>query len=270
MPSKVLNQVLLTKIADNTQKSAKYVREQSSKRASREGVSSLAAQIKWAQSLGIGVAHALRQGGSEIRQEVRGTGLNHSEQRHVGARNDTKKKPRSQKSKRRGNTVFVVHGRNENLRKAIFSFLRAIGLNPLEWNTIIRKTRKANPYVGDILSAAFREANAVVVLLTPDDEARLKKRYLNNSDQQYESKLAGQARPNVLFEAGMAFGSHPDNTVLVQVGDLRPFSDIAGRHLVRLDNTVPKRQELATKLENAGCQLSLSGIDWHSEGDFSA
>ena len=31
-------------------------------------------------------------------------------------------------------TVFVVHGRNERAREAMFEFLRAIGLHPLEWS----------------------------------------------------------------------------------------------------------------------------------------
>lgn len=55
---------------------------------------------------------------------------------------------------------------------------------------------------------------------------------------------------------------------MVGLGSLRPFSDISGRHVVRLDNSIGKRQELAQRLLTLGCAVDLSGTDWHSAGDF--
>lgn len=170
---------------------------------------------------------------------------------------------------RRGTTVFVVHGRNLTARNSLFTFLRAVGLKPLEWTQALRLVRKGSPYVGEVLEAAFREAAAVVVLLTPDDEARLLPTFVARSDPPYEKKLTGQARPNVLFEAGMAFGKDPNSTVLVQIGELRPFSDIGGRHVVHLSDQPTSRQEFVTKLANAGCNVDTSGTDWLSAGQFS-
>ena len=178
------------------------------------------------------------------------------------------KQTSSADSKRRGNSVFVVHGRNETLRRAFFGFLRAVGLQPIEWRKAIELTRKPSPYVGEILDAVFREAVAVIVLLTPDDEAKLKDEFLKSHNPKFEKKLTGQARPNVLFEAGMAMGRNPDSVVLVQIGDMRPFSDIGGRHVVRLSNGAESRQELITKLANAGCNVDASGSDRLREGDF--
>ena len=171
-------------------------------------------------------------------------------------------------STRRGTSVFVVHGRNEKLRKSLFGFLRALRLEPIEWRRAIELTRKPNPYVGEILDAAFREAAAVVVLLSPDDEAKLKREFVKTNDAAHEKQLTGQARPNVLFEAGMAMGRNPDSTVLVQVGEIRPFSDIGGRHVVHLSNAATTRSEFATKLANAGCNVNTSGTDWLTEGEF--
>ena len=182
-------------------------------------------------------------------------------------------RPRSQmrlprSAARRGNTVFVVHGRNTSARNEVFAFLRAVGLRLLEWSQAVRLVRKGSPYVGEILEAAFREAAAVVVLLTPDDEARLRSTFAKPGDPDFERTLTGQARPNVLFEAGMAFGKDPNSTVLVQIGKLRPFSDVGGRHVVHLSNQPTSRQEFITKLANAGCNVDTTGADWLSVGNF--
>ena len=117
--------------------------------------------------------------------------------------------------------VFVVHGRNKDLRDSMFSFLRCIGLHPLEWSEAVNATGEATPYIGDILDTAFSMAQAVVILMTPDDEARLKKQFQGTDEPKHETELTGQARPNVLFEAGMAMGRDPKRTVLVEVGKLR-------------------------------------------------
>lgn len=164
--------------------------------------------------------------------------------------------------------VFVVHGRNHNANKAIFSFLRSIGLKPLEWSQIIASMNVGSPYIGNILDHAFDQAQAVVVLMTPDDEARLRESFRKSDEQEHEIYLTPQARPNVLFEAGMALGRFPERTILVELGKLRPFSDIAGRHTVKLDDSTQKRQDLAQRLQKAGCPVDLTGIDWHTEGKF--
>ncbi len=165
-------------------------------------------------------------------------------------------------------TVFVVHGRNLVARDALFEFLRSIDLHPLEWSEAVSSTGKASPYIGEILDATFSRAHAIVVLFTPDDEAWLKESLKRPDDPPYEAKLSGQARPNVLFEAGMAMGRNPKRTVLVELGALRPFTDVAGIHVIRLDNTSQRRQELAQRLQTAGCPVRLTGTDWHTAGDF--
>ena len=129
--------------------------------------------------------------------------------------------------------VFVVHGRNELARVAMFEFLRSIGLQPIEWSQAVAATGEASPYIGTVLDSAFEAAQAVVVLMTPDEIAYLRDEY-SSDDSDPEREPAAQARPNVLFEAGMAMGRDPTRTVLVELGALRPFSDIAGRHTLRM------------------------------------
>lgn len=163
--------------------------------------------------------------------------------------------------------VFVVHGRNEELRTGMFQFLRAIGLAPIEWNEAIALTGHASPFIGEVLDAAFKGARAVVVLMTPDEVAYLQAQYANHEGDP-ETRPAPQARPNVLFEAGMAIGRDAARTVLVEVGQVRSFSDIAGRHTIRLGNDTASRQSLAQRLETAGCAVDLTGTDWHTIGNF--
>lgn len=163
--------------------------------------------------------------------------------------------------------VFVVHGRNMAARDAMFAFLRAIGLEPIEWTTAVRATGSGSPYIGQALDAAFKMAQAVVVLLTPDDIAYLRHEYASGDDDP-ETVATPQARPNVLFEAGMALGHHPDRTILVELGALRPFSDVAGRHTIRLDNSSQRRNDLANRLRDAGCDANTADSDWLNEGNF--
>lgn len=165
--------------------------------------------------------------------------------------------------------VFVVHGRDTRLSQALFDFLRSIGVQPLEWTQAVALSEHSAPYIGDVLDRALSDVKAVVVLMTGDDIARLSDNLITSNDPDYERVPTPQARPNVLFEAGMAFGRHPTKTILVEIGNVRPFSDIAGRHVVRLDNSSQKRQELALRLRTANCNVDLSGTNWHTVGDFS-
>ena len=183
-------------------------------------------------------------------------------------RAETKQRTAKQGGRATPNSVFVVHGRDNAARNAMFTFLRAVGVKPIEWTSAVGMSKKAAPYIGEVLDAAFARARAIVVLMTPDDLAQLRSDLLLPSDKPYERILTGQARPNVLFEAGMAFATHPDRTVMVQLGNVREFSDVAGRHIVHMSNEYARRQELATKLKNAGCDVDTTGSDWVEAGDF--
>jgi predicted nucleotide-binding protein len=164
--------------------------------------------------------------------------------------------------------VFVVYGRNERALRAMTSFLRAINLRPIEWTEAVAMTGDAAPFIGQVVEAGFAAAQAAVVLLTGDDLAQLQPTLHTSDDPDFETRPTPQARPNVLFEAGYAFARNPKRTVLVEFGRLRPFSDVQGRHVLRIDNTTQKRQELADRLRTAGCEVSTQGTEWHTEGDF--
>ncbi len=165
--------------------------------------------------------------------------------------------------------VWVVHGRNLKARDAMFAFLQAIDLDPMEWGEALALTGKGTPYTGEVLDLAFAEAQAVVVLITGDDMARLGTRFAEPHDPPEETDPTPQARPNVLFEAGMAFGKYPERTVLVHFGKTRPFSDVAGRNILYISNDIKRRQGLVDRLRTAGCAVKIENrTQWHDAGDF--
>lgn len=164
--------------------------------------------------------------------------------------------------------VWVVHGRNLQARDAMFEFLRSLDLHPVEWEEATTRTDETSPYIGQVLDIAFEQAQAFVILLSGDDEGRLLEVFQRLGDPPFETALTPQARQNVIFEAGMAFGRSPRKTILVEMGELRPFSNIFGRHVIRMNNSSQRRQQLAQRLESAGCPVNMSGTDWHTAGDF--
>jgi predicted nucleotide-binding protein len=164
--------------------------------------------------------------------------------------------------------VFVVHGRNTSLNRALFSFLRALKLTPFEWEEAVALIG-GSPYVGDVVVEGMKHAQATVVLFTPDESVCIRPE-LANGDQDPDLIKQYQPRPNVLFEAGISLAIDERRTILVEVGKQRSFSDIFGRHLVRLDNSASRRNALAGRLKTAGCAVDTSGDHWLSEGDFDA
>ncbi len=163
--------------------------------------------------------------------------------------------------------VAVIYGRNDDARAAIFDFLRALDLKPLEFSQAIHRTGEAAPYIGSILSALFSSVQAVVVILTGDEMVQLQEQFRDPKNQE-DSQISFQSRPNVLFEAGLAMASHPNRTVLVQMGEHRAFSDIGGRHVLRFGGETGERNNLASRLKEAGCPVDTTGTDWLTAGDF--
>jgi len=172
-------------------------------------------------------------------------------------------------SKKQADAVFVVHGRDRKARTELSTFLRSLHVDVIEWNKALALTKKGSPYIGEIIDAGFDHAQAIVVLLTPDDEARLQDAHFRVGDPKFERKLTGQPRQNVLFEAGMAFGKYKDTTILVQIGKVRPMSDVSGIHIVHLTGSASSRKQLIGKLKATGVKVDDSGEDWLTDGDFS-
>lgn len=138
----------------------------------------------------------------------------------------------------------------------------------MEWPKAVLKAKGNNPHIGQILDDAMGSVQAVIVVFSPDDEARLKDEFCSKEEEKTEGKLQGQARPNVFYEAGLAVGRHPEKTLLIQVGKIKAISDIAGQHITRLTNNVGKRTDVLNRLKKIGCKVDRDGEDWADAGDF--
>jgi len=152
-------------------------------------------------------------------------------------------------------TIFLVHGRDDVAHDGLLSTLREEGLAVFTWKDALAqmvKTRKVTaPHTMAVLNYGMESADAVIVLFTGDEEARLKDRYRKSNDPRDETELLFQPRPNVIFEAGMAWALYPDRTVFVGVGRLRAFSDISGLYVVQIPD-VNDWGELVKYLQRVG------------------
>src|SRR6266702_1441232 len=155
--------------------------------------------------------------------------------------------------------VFVIHGRNKKINKHLFAFLNVIGLSPISWRDAVGYTNNSAPYIGEVLEAFLRQAQAVVVLLTGDDEAGLQKQLAIEGDTEDDFRILPQPRLNVLFEAGMAFSNErlAKKPILVQVCAVRICSYLAGRDRINLTNAMKDRMALVRSLASAGCKVEM-------------
>jgi hypothetical protein len=117
----------------------------------------------------------------------------------------------------------------------------------LGWGELVELTANPAPTVIEVLRAGLKVAQAAVVVFTPEDEARLLPSFLEQNDPPHERDLTPQPRPNVIFEAGMVMAHFPRQTVIVQIGRVRPFTDLAGIHFLSLDNSIQSRSELVRR-----------------------
>ncbi len=167
--------------------------------------------------------------------------------------------------------VFIVYGRNAFAYEALKCFLRSLELRPLEFDEV-RNQIGGSPFVGDVIKAGMDRAQAIAVLLTPDEFSSLRPDLRGVTDKAEETER-WQARPNVLLEAGMALAIDENRTLLLTIGRSEVPSDLGGpdnrsqrgpiriwggRHLIRLTNKHDARVRLHNALEGAGCKNRYS------------
>ena len=147
----------------------------------------------------------------------------------------------------------------------MFSFLRALGLNPLEFEEMVHQTGSASPFTLEVIETAFRNAQACIVLMSPDEIVRLRPELRGPGDSKSSEY---QPRPNVLIEAGMAVALQPKRTIIVKIGTVRSISDFDGKQYVSFTGAAESRNKLLGKLRLAECEVQSHGDDWLTAGKF--
>lgn len=164
--------------------------------------------------------------------------------------------------------VFLVQGRNNVANAALTDYLTALDLRVLDWEEVVGMTGETNPYIGDVITKGMAVAQAVVVLFTPDDKVKLDVRLTNDATPGRELEDGYQPRPNVLIEAGMALARNANRTVIVQWGDIRPATDLDGKHLFRVGQGTKWRHDLKNRLRSAGLKIDDSSGRYMDAGTF--
>lgn len=157
--------------------------------------------------------------------------------------------------------VYVVYGYNLAVRDAMYAFLKALNLQPITKEAAVSWTGESSPFADQIIDAAFKHAQAVIVLFTGDDRVRPR--------EKLRRRIRFQPRQDQIFEAGYAFGRSPERTILIQAGQMQLFSDIDGRYIPNFTGKEDERKDLINRLKGAGCIVNDTGDAWCSAGDFS-
>jgi predicted nucleotide-binding protein len=153
----------------------------------------------------------------------------------------------------RRRTVYVVYGHDTDTIHKINALLKDLGLKFLKKEEAVGLTKETAPFIGRVIDSAFEYAQAVIVLLTGDEEVQLCNEFQHYDDEYFERVFYPQPTQEQIFEAGYAFGKSPERTILIQIGHVRPFSDIVGRYILHFSEVLEDHALLRTRLQRAGC-----------------
>ncbi|NUO18564.1 nucleotide-binding protein [bacterium] len=151
-------------------------------------------------------------------------------------------------------TVFVVYGRDSTARDQLELILRRIDINPI----IIGRIHPDGSTIIDRLEQHLNACTFVCVLLTPDDEGRLR--------DSHGSPLALRARQNVVLELGWALGRlGRDKVAIIHKSDVdMPFedpTDLRGLVHYQYKHTVEEiKVDLAKHLQKNGFTIDIQKL----------
>ena len=164
-------------------------------------------------------------------------------------------------------SVYVIYGRNIAIRDAMYDFLDALGLQLITKEAVVHRL-KGSPFAANILNTTFESAQAIIVLFTTEEYARLRRELRKPGKRKEEEEFRPQPSLDQIFEAGYALGRFSKRTILLQIGQVELFSDLDGRHMPNFTGTEDERRNLIDRLRGMGCTLQIDESRWRSAGNF--
>jgi predicted nucleotide-binding protein len=164
---------------------------------------------------------------------------------------ELKKVDTSTESKLFTNSIFIVHGHDEQLKIDVERFLHEVGLKPI---VLHREADK-----GQTIIEKFEEHSDVgyaFILLTPDDICySAKEASLNEANRSFEYR----ARPNVIFEFGYFVGKlGRDRVCCIYKGNVTVPSDLNGLIYKSITCSIDEQgMSILRELKAAGYKVSL-------------
>ncbi len=156
-------------------------------------------------------------------------------------------------------SVFIVHGRNEEILMMVVDYIKSIGLKPIVLKHLTTKGVKP------ILTQISENGNVktAIFIYTADDEGRLQipaggeSLIMDHGKLKKEYQLQPRARQNVVFESGYFLGKLGDTQVLMLVEDqeIEIPSDIGGCLFIEFDQHESWKKSLSDSLKGMGMDV---------------
>jgi len=142
------------------------------------------------------------------------------------------------------NNIFIVHGRNNDIKAQVANFLLKLKINPIILHEQMNK--------GQTIIEKFEgcsNVQAAIVLFTSDDVGRLKE----------DSELEDRARQNVVFEAGFFIGKlgRKRTIILIERG-LKMPSDLDGLVHTEIDSNDGWQLKVARELKGLNFDIDMN------------
>ncbi len=165
-------------------------------------------------------------------------------------RSDPKKKEigSSVDKKLLSNSVFIVHGHDDEAKESVARFISKLGLEPI----ILHERPNSGKTIIEKLESNAEEISFAVVLLTPDDKGAS----AESSVYKY------RARQNVIYELGF-FNAKlgRDKVCVLKKEDVEVLSDYLGVVYADMDKNGGWKNQLARELKGAGLQVSSENVE---------
>ena len=144
--------------------------------------------------------------------------------------------------------IFLVHGRDEGPKHEVARFIGVLGLDPV---ILDEQADRGRTIIAKFEEEA-RKVGFAVVLLTPDDEARL---------QGSETEFSPRARQNVIFELGyFARALGRKKVCALTKGEIEKPSDYDGVVYIPFDDSGGWKQKLLKELKAAGFDVDANRV----------